>query len=650
MSQTRMDVSRRWQSMTLRPRMARLPLALVATLALLPGCAQSMFKATPFAGGEHSVALGDDESRINLWPIAYHREPATSILWPIGEVTDTSWAVRPLIAVYDQNQRMDIAWPFLHLDRERDSGYLFPVVGWRPKELTVFPLFHSDRADGRFLSLPWAHGERFRSIPVLFSAWGTDASDRPWGVTPFYSSFPNDGLSNDEGRVRTVPPLLSSWTRSPARNSTMVLGGLFSHESEGDVRRSQLFPLYRHYSTADEKNLAILSVPLIRKYRPFQSPELGLSLIASRRTNEHHSHQFLPFYRHVENEDSRSTRALLAFHYSQRQDRVRYAIDPLFSLVKDDESRELDLVWPLYRREWGGEKLHQRFLPLYWHSREPGRSTLAVAPLWFSQSRDGGRERRALPALLTAWAWDEDGYQFHTLLSGVAWGRSQESRFSRVFPFYLHRSSTVSGERHSDLRIPILLGRLHKSESSSSVSFPFFSRRTGVGRSDLRIAYLFRRSSNPVVDSSWFFPIYSWTHRKVRYEAVEDEESPRSDEFVSVDADERDFRLLFGLFDRRLRRQDDGSYYRRHRVLWRLYHDESLADKRSIDVFPFFTYDREGAEKTTWSWMYRVLRYERRGEAKKFTFLFVPFAWGEDDTGGEDAARENVHATASVGR
>ena len=32
----------------------------------------------------------------HLWPLVYYRDPALSVLWPIGEKTDEHFAIRPL--------------------------------------------------------------------------------------------------------------------------------------------------------------------------------------------------------------------------------------------------------------------------------------------------------------------------------------------------------------------------------------------------------------------------------------------------------------------------------------------------------------------------------------------------------------------------
>ena len=83
--------------------------------------------------------------------------------------------------------------------------------------------------------------------------------------------------------------------------------------------------------------------------------------------------------------------------------------------------------------------------------------------------------------------------------------------------------------------------------------------------------------------------------------------------------------VLWRLWDRR--REFDavsGHEYERTRVLWRLYHDETLDGDRSIDVFPGITIDRrkDGYRKTSVLW--RLFRYEddpEKGESLDVLFL-----------------------------
>ena len=82
---------------------ARAFLLLVAAL-LAGGCSTTAMKGTPFYDGDHDVREGPVEDRVNLWPIAYYRAPALSVLWPLGEFSDDRTAFRPFFSMYREGE------------------------------------------------------------------------------------------------------------------------------------------------------------------------------------------------------------------------------------------------------------------------------------------------------------------------------------------------------------------------------------------------------------------------------------------------------------------------------------------------------------------------------------------------------------------
>ena len=60
-----------------------LMVGLVVGAMLLAGCKTDQMKSTPFYEGHDVTYTGKPEDRVNLWPIAYWREPVGSVLWPM---------------------------------------------------------------------------------------------------------------------------------------------------------------------------------------------------------------------------------------------------------------------------------------------------------------------------------------------------------------------------------------------------------------------------------------------------------------------------------------------------------------------------------------------------------------------------------------
>ena len=68
-------------------------LALAASAACL-GDFDDLWRTTPFYHGA-SVYTDRKEDRVNLWPLLYHRAPATSVLWPLYSRSDDHLALCP---------------------------------------------------------------------------------------------------------------------------------------------------------------------------------------------------------------------------------------------------------------------------------------------------------------------------------------------------------------------------------------------------------------------------------------------------------------------------------------------------------------------------------------------------------------------------
>ena len=77
---------------------------LLAVVALLEsvGCHMREFSSTPLYSGSDVKFTGAVEDRVNLWPLAYWREPVGSIAWPLVSWGDDHLAFRPVYSQYKQ--------------------------------------------------------------------------------------------------------------------------------------------------------------------------------------------------------------------------------------------------------------------------------------------------------------------------------------------------------------------------------------------------------------------------------------------------------------------------------------------------------------------------------------------------------------------
>ena len=122
--------------------------------AFLTGCKTEQMKSTPLYEGHDVVYTGALEDRVNLWPLAYWREPVGSVLWPLLSFADDHFAFRPLYSRYKDEQ--NFLWPWGQYDAKAQEGRFLPAM-WGKDYFDLFPLV-------------WNH-EDFHSLFPLVYYW-----------------------------------------------------------------------------------------------------------------------------------------------------------------------------------------------------------------------------------------------------------------------------------------------------------------------------------------------------------------------------------------------------------------------------------------------------------------------------------------------
>src|SRR5262245_19719459 len=90
-------------------------------LLALAGCssADRMLRIQPFSS--HGAPRPD---RVNLWPLAYANGEEFALLWPLLDVDDHGFALRPLVARDDT--RWSILYPLASFDAASGVGWIGP--------------------------------------------------------------------------------------------------------------------------------------------------------------------------------------------------------------------------------------------------------------------------------------------------------------------------------------------------------------------------------------------------------------------------------------------------------------------------------------------------------------------------------------------
>ncbi len=473
----------------------------VATSACVTG--ERLWRVTPFEG------TGTSE-RVNLWPLAYHDRDETALLWPLFDVDDEGFALRPLIA------RDGTAWsalfPLAAWDTDAGTGWAVPFY-WFEEHAGLFPLAHfgrlnyagpvwwSEGASGLFplamfgdLSYVgpvwWSAGEQggrggFFPLALLGPAgyvgpaWWTGAQDS-WGLFPLFGrnlfgsdidhagpfwwrADPVDGFEGGlfplvswgaGGSRFSLLPLYSHDLRPDARTRNALLG--IAHRTRSEQKsESWLLPLYYRREEPGKADTAL--VPFFWKRTRGDEADV-FTLLGNRSVDPQSSSLNLyPFWWSNEGPDS-SWKMLVPFFWFERA------------------GDERTLLTPLGGRGWstsGAEAFVNVLGPLYHHSRSVRRDEERTAFLWplFERHREGAEQTTNLAGLYarrespagsdTTWAFG----------LGHA-SRTQGGRSHRLWPLYSWSSDApVPGPFYG----LTLFRRRDRLESSEQSLFPLFS-------------------------------------------------------------------------------------------------------------------------------------------------------------------------------
>ena len=147
-------------------------MGLAAGVTLLAGCKTEQMKSTPFYEGHDVTYTGSPEDRVNLWPIAYWREPVGSVLWPMFSFSDDHFAFRPLYSHYGSEH--NFLWPFGQYDTANKEARVFPVF-WGEHYFDVFPVAWNHRDFHSLFPLVFYTGKYFTLFPIVW--WDIDDQD-----------------------------------------------------------------------------------------------------------------------------------------------------------------------------------------------------------------------------------------------------------------------------------------------------------------------------------------------------------------------------------------------------------------------------------------------------------------------------------------
>lgn len=553
-------------------------LSLLGLGLLLGGCSAPEMKGTPFYTGEYQLNVPDaDVRRVNLWPLAYYREPALSVLWPVFEHTEEHLAVRPFYSAYGDAKaywEYNLLWPLIQADT-------------KGRDYRVFPYYWGECSgrDGKpqayHVLFPFAWHFRDQSF-VLFPLGASAKDDWSGGAFTghdYWLGWPLFHLHTGEAEQAWRAGPVGHYRYAKPASSYAGYPWPLCFSWSGPTSYGAVTPVYAHgWNERNGVRDGWDAIPLLLSWHQWRDGQSDV-------------HALLSLYgRHTE--AGNSSWHLVPLCAYDRRDRL--LLTPLVGWNKPDDADGKGYWYP--------------FTPLA--GVKTGDATGGwVFPLY---------DRTANPTNGT--------YQTHFALLGYAehtrgrWSTSSsENRECSFFPLFSH-SAYASTTLDAKSRVE----RESLVQSDRQLLFHASTSRT-TSRAVTNGAPAHASSSTPpptdsvmTTTTGGLWPVWStdsWT--KTRLDGT-----PLSAS--------REFALLGFLYDTKHdTAAADATHsaldYARHRVLWRVWHRERRNGDVSLDVFPFITRDAhaDGFRKTSFLW--RFYRYERSRDGQvAVDLLFLP--------------------------
>lgn len=564
--------------------------------SLLTNCSSVYMKGTPLYEGEYSKPQSPPEERINLWPLFYYHEPAMSILWPLGEITDDHFAIRPVFSVYKLDKKeheYDIFWPLVEFDFDTNDHRIFPffwggrnavhpyfiafpVLWWSNDFKGISPLIWWESGFS-FLPFIWYDKDNFFHFFPLWLNWKKNQAKDLHLLWPIFRWMDK----KDHSGFR-VWPFVGRYKKSNNKKYTYVLWPLyhFMHDNKAHMTTRVAFPFYFQHTKGDDNWWLLL--PIIFQHKDKEERMTVTPLWCMGEKSKAYWHTIFPLYYYSVDSSQKTNRWLTPLiGKATSPNESKWFFFPLLSSVAwGDHKKDVWMLAPLMRFQWGHGNVQNHILPIYAYDRN---NNMVLTPL-------------------------------------ISWQKDKNEGFINLLILLAHYSYKSAGQKAFHL-IPPLIGADWEKEAGLKHirAYPLFSwNRRGEHETSLWVIPWLSFETSPNLRKNKFFPIWNYSKRT------------HSGEKMGHDID---FSLLGWLYDYRARiktpqtgKGDEHEEYIRARILWRLMHYERKDNHKTFDLFPFITYDRDKKSKfKKFSFAWRLFRYERQRNGElDLDLFFIP--------------------------
>lgn len=481
--------------------LAVVSLLAIFTAACLTG--ERLWRVSPFEGGSAS-------DRVNLWPLAYHNGEETSVLWPLFDVDERGFALRPLVA--KDGPAYSVLFPLAAWDTDAGLGWAGPFY-WSEARAGLLPLanFGSTSWVGPVWWNEHAHGlfplARFDGLSYVGPVWwGSDEDGARAGLFPLamfgpttsyvgpawwtrggdsYGVFPLFGIdvlasgidhvgpfwwrTCEEGAEAGLFPLVS-WGGGGSRFSLLPL---YSHDLGPEARTRNVLLGLGHRTRSEAKNESWLLPLFYHRDEPGQADTALLPFFWKRTRGDEADVYTLLGNRSVDPESTSFNLYPLWWSNESKGSSWKMLL-PFFYFARAGDERTL--ITPLGGRGWSatGEDVFVNVLgPLYHHSESKRRDEERTAFLWplFERDRRGAERATRVAGLYTRTSSPADSATTYAFGLGHV-SRTASGRSHRLWPLY-----SWSNDEH----VPgpfyelTLYGRRDRPQSSEQSLFPLFS-------------------------------------------------------------------------------------------------------------------------------------------------------------------------------